>query len=87
MTKKRLQHKCFPVDLTKLLRTPFFIKHLYFEDISSPKAFCKTGVLKFFPKFTILQLSASNSQIPNPKGRTRLILRRNVKTKAWERFV
>ena len=26
--KKRLQHKCFPVNLAKFLRTPIFAKHL-----------------------------------------------------------
>ena len=26
--KKRLQHRCFPVNIAKLLRTAFFIEHL-----------------------------------------------------------
>ena len=27
--KKRPQHRCFPMKLTKFLRTPFFTEHLY----------------------------------------------------------
>ena len=27
--KKRLRHKCFPVNFPKFLRTPFFIEHLW----------------------------------------------------------
>ena len=27
--KKRLWHKCFPVNLAKFLRTPFFTEHLW----------------------------------------------------------
>ena len=27
--KKRLWHRCFPVNFVKFLRTPFFIKHLW----------------------------------------------------------
>ena len=27
-TKKRLQHSCFPVNITKFLRTRFFTEHL-----------------------------------------------------------
>ena len=27
--KKRLQHRCFPVKLAKVLRTPFFTEHLW----------------------------------------------------------
>ena len=27
--KKRLQHRCFLVNITKILRTPFFIEHLW----------------------------------------------------------
>ena len=27
--KKRLWHRCFPVDFVKFLRTPFFIEHLW----------------------------------------------------------
>ena len=29
LLKKRLWHRCFPVDFTKFLRTPFFIEHLW----------------------------------------------------------
>ena len=29
LLKKRLWHRCFPVDCTKFLRTPFFIEHLW----------------------------------------------------------
>ena len=28
LLKKRLWHRCFPVNFTKFLRTAFFIKHL-----------------------------------------------------------
>ena len=27
--KKRLQHRCFPMKFVKLIRTPFFTKHLW----------------------------------------------------------
>ena len=27
--KRRPQHRCFPMKLTKSLRTPFFTEHLY----------------------------------------------------------
>ena len=29
LLKKRLWHKCFPVNFVKFLRTPFFIEHLW----------------------------------------------------------
>ena len=29
LLKKRLWHRCFPVNFTKFLRTPFFIDHLW----------------------------------------------------------
>ena len=29
LLKKRLCHKCFPVNSVKLLKTPFFIEHLW----------------------------------------------------------
>ena len=29
ITKRRLQHKCFPVKFAKLLRTPFLTEHLW----------------------------------------------------------
>ena len=28
LLKKRLRHKCFPVNFVKFLRTPFFVEHL-----------------------------------------------------------
>ena len=27
--KKRLQHRCFPVNIAKILKTAFFIEHLW----------------------------------------------------------
>ena len=29
LLKKRLWHRCFPVNFVKFLRTPFFIEHLW----------------------------------------------------------
>ena len=29
LLKKRLEHKCFPVNFAKFLRTPFFTEHLW----------------------------------------------------------
>ena len=29
LLKKRLWHRCFPVNFVEFLRTPFFIKHLW----------------------------------------------------------
>ena len=29
LLKKRLWHRCFPVNFVKFLRTPFYIKHLW----------------------------------------------------------
>ena len=36
LLKKRLWHRCFPVDFEKFLRTPFFIEHLWWLLLSRP---------------------------------------------------
>ena len=52
LLKRRIEHRCFPVNFAKFLRTPFFIEHLwwllllllYFEKVSAknyPIHLCK----------------------------------------------
>ena len=33
LLKKRLQHRCFPVNIAKFLRTSFFIEHLHISSL------------------------------------------------------
>ena len=58
--KKRLWHRCFPVNITKFLRTLIFIEHLRFaaSDFRSThrKYSVEKGVLKNFANFTGKQL-------------------------------
>ena len=57
--KKKLQHRCFPVNIAKFLRTTFFIEHLrwlllyLFLACGSSRlvVFYKKGVLRNFAKF------------------------------------
>ena len=37
LLKKRLWHRCFPVNFAKFLRTPFFIEHLRWLLLTYPK--------------------------------------------------
>ena len=46
LLKKRLWHRCFPVDFEKFLRTPFFIEHLWWLLLSRP--------FRLLPRMTIL---------------------------------
>ena len=91
--KKETLKQVLSCEFCEIFKNTFFTEQLrwlllYFEErSSSPEVFCKKGVLKFFAKFRIPHLSASTSQLSNPKGRISLIFKRNVKTKAWERFV
>ena len=58
--KKRLQHRCFLVNIVKFLRTSFFIEHLRWLLLdlflacgsSLLEVFCRKGVLRNFAKFT-----------------------------------
>ena len=43
--KKRLQHRCFPVNIAKFLRTAFFIEHLRWLLIKND-SFKGTNILK-----------------------------------------
>ena len=43
--KKRLQHRCFPLDIAKFLRTAFFIEHLRWLLHNELLQFIETGVL------------------------------------------
>ena len=38
LLKKRLWHRCFPVDFVKFLRTPFYIEHLWWLLLYSTKS-------------------------------------------------
>ena len=57
--KKKFQHRCFPVNIVKFLRTSFFIEHLrwllldLFLACGSNRleVFCKKGVVRNFGKF------------------------------------
>ena len=52
LLKKRLWHRCFPVDFEKFLRTPFFIEHLWWLVLGIPEI---TGiVIAFFVRQGIL---------------------------------
>ena len=48
LLKKRLWHRCFPVNLTKFLRTPFFIKHLWWLLLYLLHTWDKLNVRKTF---------------------------------------
>ena len=52
--KKRLQHRSFPVNIAKFLRTAFFIEHLH-------GCFYKCSVKKLFRK--VLQISSEHIAI------------------------
>ena len=39
LLKKRLWHRCFPVNFDKFLRTPFFIEHLWWLLLSPTTSF------------------------------------------------
>ena len=61
--KKRLQHRCFALNIAKFLRTAFFIEHIQWllmeYDVFQKQpleVFYKKGVLKNFAKFTGKQL-------------------------------
>ena len=75
----------FIVILYLFYRTPpvavYVFRRISVLRSSSPELFCKKDVLKFFAKFVIPQLSASSSQLSNPRGRTKLILKEMLKRK------
>ena len=47
--KKRLWHRCFPVNFAKFLRTPFLIEHLRWLLLYSQKMFCESLLQRDFP--------------------------------------
>ena len=49
--KKRLWHRCFPVNMAKLLRTAFFIEHLWWLLPDFLQNLLKTTVKKIIQKF------------------------------------
>ena len=49
--KKRLRHRCFPVNMAKLLRTAFFIEHLWWLLPDFLQNLLKTTVKKIIQKF------------------------------------
>ena len=54
--KKRLWHRCFPVNFAKFLRTPFFIEHLWWLLLYTHSARLESEIAKhirFFPKISL----------------------------------
>ena len=47
LLKKRIRHRCFPVDCATFLRTPFFIEHLWWLLLLLLKS-CKKSTKKFY---------------------------------------
>ena len=51
--KKRLQHRCFPVNIAKFLKTPYFEEHLRTAAISDFLNFLEySTLLQYFPVFS-----------------------------------
>ena len=48
LLKKRLQHRCFPVNIAKFLRTPFFTEHLRSLPLLIPPNILKIAKLYSF---------------------------------------
>ena len=46
LLKKRLYHRCFPINIAKFLRTAFFIEHLYRLLLPISLTFCRVRVSK-----------------------------------------
>ena len=70
LLKKRLEHRCFPVNFAKFLRTPFFTEHLWWlllQEVelvgelilSKTQIISKTKILKAFHARGITQLTKS----------------------------
>ena len=55
--KKRLQHRCFPVNIAKFLRTAFFIEHLWWLLLNS-----LSKILYFNKRLRMFQISAKGSK-------------------------
>ena len=51
LLKKRLWHRCFPVNFVKFLRTPFFIEHLWWlplqflRNLVETQKLCRTALI------------------------------------------
>ena len=50
LLKKRLWHRCFPVNFAKFLRTPFIKKDLWWRLLIKGCAFCKIDCCDIFRK-------------------------------------
>ena len=53
--KKRLQHRCFPVNIAKFLRTAFFIEHLWWLQKQPPEVFYKRTFKIFFQAYNFIK--------------------------------
>ena len=60
LLKRRLWHRCFPVNFAKFLRTPFFIQHLWWLLLFVIYLFVKWGSMK--------HLGLINKIHPNLRG-------------------
>ena len=96
LLKKRLWHRCFPVNFAKFLRAPFFGKHvqtaasasscsglLWKHQLnlrSSHKLLCKKGILRKFANFTGEQLCWSLFLIELVTFRLATLLKRDSNT-------
>ena len=63
--KKRLWHKCFPVNFAKFLRTPFSIEHLWWLFL---KTHCLLGHLWLAKKTNSMELNLLRGQWVHPKN-------------------
>ena len=55
LLKKRLWHRCFPVNLVKFLRTPFYIEHLWWLLLKTRKVFMQKQPSKGFFKKGVMR--------------------------------
>ena len=51
--KKRLQHRCFPVNIGKFLRTAFFIKHLRYLFLQILIVYCDLFQAQYYGVISI----------------------------------
>ena len=66
-TKKRLKHRCFPVNIVKCLRIAFFIEHLRWlllNCCNSPETWRLTIIFPFKSLIMLLFLSRCIEEVP-----------------------
>ena len=63
LLKKRLWHRCFPVNFVKFLRTPFYIKHLWWLLLKDKI----TITIRLLSKLQMFNLSWTQSPWDTPR--------------------